>query len=730
MNFIKFLSKYSKIEIPRLQRDYAQGREDIQASDIRESLLNDIFTKESISLNIIFGECNDDNKNSLPIFFPVDGQQRLTTLFLLYIFDWKINGKEINGLNKFTYETRHSTADFIEQIIMQPWPLDDIKKCGKISEAIMNREWFIWPWHEDPSVLGMLRMLDSIYEKCRELPFPDLDKVEFDFLDMGALELNETLYLKMNSRGKKLSNFEKIKSALDGHVEECKDIDVSEAFFIDNVRLVKEESFAEYWRWEMDRDWSDWFWSKETCQMDDNFLNLIRAFTIAFYANIAKFDTTQNGERIEDDNSRKLKQEVLSWSAIQSLWIKSSSKSTKSMEVDMAYMTLFFKELAGLLNRLIVGDGIYMAAWKTLFVNAKSLKIDEEYKVIASLWAISKFKGTSFNGEKFENWIRFSFNVINNYVEGFNSFVRFVKRCSEIYSEHSTNIIEWLASDNSKNIEQFAQWEEERIKAKCLLSDEIDSSVKQVILEAEGHPLFEGRIMPLILSKDIEIDERGIVKRWILFKEKFNNSGAKSVECAKAMRTIFSYLDINSLWWDRYVFQNTKNVWKNYLLKDAYKIGFSKFINEEKPKPLPVSDPLGVLCTLDVLEKVIKMDTDFYIHEPDYALRPKGNMWSGIRLDQRKILQSVKNLLEIPGLELKDPDVKNFYDKHHHNLIWGVRIEFLYKGHTLQLWDACKLWIGEFCLSDEYGSELHLYNPIENLSILLDKLISKVDAKI
>lgn len=222
MNFPELLRQEDicKIEIPRLQRDYAQGRLDKSASEIREQLLFDIFTKESVSLNIIFG----DSKNG--VFIPVDGQQRLTTLFLLYLYEAKLVKENHIDFTKFAYATRKSTEDFIKELILEEHSWDEklIKTDGKLSDYIKNQHWFVWPWYHDPTVLGMLVMLDAIHEKASQYAFPDLDKIEFDFLNMGEMGLNETLYLKMNSRGKHLSAFDKIKSGLDGLLENVQDI--------------------------------------------------------------------------------------------------------------------------------------------------------------------------------------------------------------------------------------------------------------------------------------------------------------------------------------------------------------------------------------------------------------------------------------------------------------------------------------------------------------------------
>ena len=42
MTFLELLSRYGKIEIPRIQRNYAQGREN--ESIVRNSFLNDLVT--------------------------------------------------------------------------------------------------------------------------------------------------------------------------------------------------------------------------------------------------------------------------------------------------------------------------------------------------------------------------------------------------------------------------------------------------------------------------------------------------------------------------------------------------------------------------------------------------------------------------------------------------------------------------------------------------------------
>ena len=94
MTFLELLSRYGKIEIPRIQRNYAQGREN--ESIVRNSFLNDLVTvlnsdDADICLDFIYSSVlnyEDIKKEEKKKFIPVDGQQRLTTLYLLY---WYVN---------------------------------------------------------------------------------------------------------------------------------------------------------------------------------------------------------------------------------------------------------------------------------------------------------------------------------------------------------------------------------------------------------------------------------------------------------------------------------------------------------------------------------------------------------------------------------------------------------------------------------------------------------------
>ncbi len=110
----------SRIEIPILQRDYAQGRKDGGVPHIRKAFLEVLHGaltgSEAVGLDFVYGEVEDGR------MIPLDGQQRLTTLFLLHWYlaaRCCVSGDECDFLGKFTYKTRYSARDFCAHLITQ-----------------------------------------------------------------------------------------------------------------------------------------------------------------------------------------------------------------------------------------------------------------------------------------------------------------------------------------------------------------------------------------------------------------------------------------------------------------------------------------------------------------------------------------------------------------------------------------------------------------------------------
>lgn len=212
-----------KILIPKIQRDYAQGREGMES--VRGRFLESIFevidkkTPKKLMLDFVFGQKEITTRN---IFYPVDGQQRLTTLYLLHLYVGKRAGETTEFLKKFSYETRISSKQFCER-------LNEIEaeKFSGIGGFIESQWWYTGVWRTDPTISAMINMLKDIDSHYQLLGYGKDDfkivwvqlkkNVEFWRLYLSDLETTDELYIKMNSRGKLLTDFEHLKAMLDNY---------------------------------------------------------------------------------------------------------------------------------------------------------------------------------------------------------------------------------------------------------------------------------------------------------------------------------------------------------------------------------------------------------------------------------------------------------------------------------------------------------------------------------
>jgi len=261
MKNFRQLTKDFSIEIPIIQRDYVQGRDDNKAKEIRKSFLDDIFksleNNQKFHLDFVYGSFEERK------FIPIDGQQRLTTLFLLYWYFSKKENREFNAT--FTYKTRVSSREFFEKIF--EFKIDFSKDT--VSEQILNSKEFIPFWENDPTIKSILVMLDEIHNRQIEInDFDRLDNITFEVFkleDFGK-EQSEELYRKMNSRGKSLTAFENFKAIIEQIVYEY-----------GNSKRHKE--IAE----KFERKWVDSFWEKkyldENSLIDNSFMHFVYFIT-------------------------------------------------------------------------------------------------------------------------------------------------------------------------------------------------------------------------------------------------------------------------------------------------------------------------------------------------------------------------------------------------------------------------------------------------------------------
>ncbi|WP_159599031.1 DUF262 domain-containing protein [Agromyces humi] len=209
------------MEIPLIQRDYAQGRTGSLVETIRhdflDALIEAIAGGEPLDLDFVYGEIEESTLK------PLDGQQRLTTLFLLH---WYVAARTDRlsaaaELLKLTYATRPTAELFCRQLVNPQHPLTD--DFTTPSEWITNQAWYLFSWRHDPTVQAMLVMLDAIHNRLgrarvdlddvwSRLTDKDSPAISFYFLPIDDMPSGDELYIKMNSRGKPLTDFENFKA--------------------------------------------------------------------------------------------------------------------------------------------------------------------------------------------------------------------------------------------------------------------------------------------------------------------------------------------------------------------------------------------------------------------------------------------------------------------------------------------------------------------------------------
>lgn len=239
--------KVRRIEIPLIQRDFAQGRLDPATNRIRQNFLEALVTAVTegppLSLDFVYGETEGE------LLLPLDGQQRLTTLFLLH---WYLAARchrmeEARHCLKFTYATRASARLFCERMAASE---PDLSKEPP-SAWLIDQPWYQQTWDHDPTVQSMLVVLDDLHRRfagrnCdaawNQLTEANPPTITFHVLPMKDLGLSDDIYIKMNSRGKPLTEFELFKARFEKLLE------------------ATSPKHAQVFASKIDTDWTDLFW--------------------------------------------------------------------------------------------------------------------------------------------------------------------------------------------------------------------------------------------------------------------------------------------------------------------------------------------------------------------------------------------------------------------------------------------------------------------------------------
>ncbi len=397
----KALEQYH-IVIPTIQRDYAQGRKnDPKIAQIRktflQALVQSLTENQELELDFVYGSLNHKTLELL------DGQQRLTTLFLLHCYlvhKNKLNIKEIDvvkeRLQKFSYQTRTSSKLFISQLVAK---LVEMEWSGKPSMTIENEAWFLAVWRKDPTIISILTMLDELDSLLASKTADELNKLwvnlsnqsvlNFYLLPMDEFSLTDELYIKMNARGVQLTEFENFKAWLQGFLEHKIDTSKANAFF---------QSIDTTWTdliWTMSKDWGKSF--------DASFIHF---FKICLLCEHQKY--LSKNKSVDSTNEDDIE------SLVSRLRLNLFISQTE-------YMDLFSNEVSNTIDHitaLLDFAVAYQKQHKIFEILSKDKPSYEEQANFATAYYFTKYIQ---NIDQFEDWNRISGWLVKNAKGYYNS---------------------------------------------------------------------------------------------------------------------------------------------------------------------------------------------------------------------------------------------------------------------------------------------------------------------
>jgi hypothetical protein len=240
-----FSSPDRKIIIPDFQRDYCWGDEtygknhDTEiVSEFLDTLIDEFNNKSGNE--VLLGKI-DVYENPTNHIYLTDGQQRLTTLFLIVGMLYKqvreenlkqiliSDFEEINDDKEpyLQYSIRETTVFFLRDLVNEFF-INEANKDLKVKE-IEERFWFFEEYRYDPSIISMRNALKKIEEKLnpiqnkKEFANFIINKVKILYYDVKDRKHGEERFVIINTTGKDLTISENVKPILISNLKNSKE---------------------------------------------------------------------------------------------------------------------------------------------------------------------------------------------------------------------------------------------------------------------------------------------------------------------------------------------------------------------------------------------------------------------------------------------------------------------------------------------------------------------------
>ena len=730
------LIKEKNIVIPIIQRDYAQGR--FGQEYLRERFLKQLFqslkSDKTLVLDFVYGSYENN------ILYPLDGQQRLTTLWLLHWYLSLCTGflnSDREVLSHFSYATRISSRSFCEKLCSIQFEYN--RKTGKeysrednIVAFIKNQHWFYTSYEQDPTIQSMLRMLggttkadkddndivDGIEEICVNLSQETLagylnklksvdSPIKFYTLDMEDknLPLSDDLYIKMNARGKVLTDFENFKVDLLNYKPDGENLLVNEDG-------KTEDSFSHL----LDTKWTDIFWYNRSPEhkIDDIFLKFLNRYFLNWF--MAHYEGDGKPESVTGHNFYKALTEK-NVSGYKNISLYEKVLSTESIETlykcmnNLHALYIQIKERDGEKNLSDKVNRLFTPYWKDVSetgTKSSQFYFVPKYREDLSISTITDRQRVAMHAvfiylgncnvvqaDTLQSWMHFVWNILeNSYIdkEQTVSAIRFFDQSLSLLSDDTSinmtdDITGYLASIDENKLpgEIFGkkQLTEEILKAK---KSHKDDEWKVKIEDAEKLYFFKGAIAFLFN------DENGQPTAWNLFDQKlerakqiFDANGLKEDYLIDTLQCLYSYCDSwdAQFWWSHKIFNGLATTWKENILtlvdrnyQYVYASPVHHILIGDGPRTEINDERIRTLSNRSLIEYILKRNEnkrEMYIRWPHDALYFCG--------DKRGVLLSYTDRNKVISAMLKDGRFRLNNEEvsiPSTNLFWGFDIDMTF----------------------------------------------------
>lgn len=771
--------KKYEIVIPMIQRDYAQGR--TEEGEVRNEFLSELKNyidsdKRGNNLDFIYGHVEE---NELVV---LDGQQRLTTLFLLHWYSAVIGGKTsfdsfkewmfVEQHSCFSYHTRDSAKEFCDALVsftrktsgdnseslvdkakvnienfgkidwkqIDEKEREEKKKEARISSFIRNEKWFLSHWNEDPTILSMLNMIDAIEDFFPLNEYQNLYNklcgcdgkdpiITFLYMDLDKYKLTDTLYIKMNSRGRPLTRFENLKVKL--------------------LNIYKDPKRQEM-AIKFDGKWTDIFWSElvskneasknvfSTEPMDEMWLRFISVLCCNYYAaaNVTDSKSDEIKERIKEFTDADLEPKI-EYSKILTVFETTDLKNDFENILDLLIEKNDDDEICNIKNHLL--DTFYydiISEFRILISENKDyynrLRFHAYYKYLLTYGAIN-----------LAQWMRYICNVINNTtIDKPEEFAKALATIEKVCISVNGNTFEYLKNEDVNNVPHnqlnLVQIKEEKIKIILSISSEqwkaaIEKAEKEFVYFSGKKALhYPGYLtFPLEYSKislaNIEHDAKDndklntFISVVELLTKLFPNVDGSNCETAliRSLLSIGNYLNEidENLHSASFLMNNHRDLsWKRYIASEALNKSETGFFVSLVKRLLPIEkedsieEKLETVCSCSVSTEDWR---DLFIQNPRLLNGYKED--KEVFIDNHRVIRFDSN--RIFCFQNSKKGQYNHLHSELNSLCDYVHIKDEFVKEKLDLSPYKKLWYNQVKDSSNEGFGFWLFMDLKNRNI-------------